>query len=139
LVTVPAVGAAEVSSTTLPLVIKDPEEPFARHWIIIVNSHIAVIEAPPPVLEVSVIADDFERTVPATPPHRTEKVRVGVAVVPYAPIAISLKHLPSCRKLAGIVTLGNKIVSVVELATAVPDAVAQVNVSFQNCLLIVFS
>jgi hypothetical protein len=43
------------------------------------------------------------------------------------------KALPSCKKLAGIVVLGTKIVSAAVDATAVPEAVAQATVSDQNC------
>ena len=43
---------------------------------------MAVIEAPLPTPDVVVTVLDFAITVPETPPHRTEKISVGVAVVP---------------------------------------------------------
>lgn len=80
---------------------------------------------------------DFAMSVPETPPQRSAKFNVGVAVVPYEPKARNRSALPSCMKLAGIVTFGTRIVSAVVLATAVAVAVAQASASDQNCLLIV--
>ena len=72
-----------------------PDEPLLRVWIKTSSSHMAVIDAPPPTAEVVVIAPDLARTVPVTPPQRMVKVRVGVAVVPYAPKARSRSTRPS--------------------------------------------
>lgn len=85
-----------------------------------------------------IIAPDVASTVPDTPPQRIAQVKVGTAVMtfPHLPLAVNLKTLPSCIKLAGMVTFGKMIVSVVVVFTAVPSAVAQESASDQYCLLI---
>jgi hypothetical protein len=92
------------------------------------------MEAPPPTPDVRTLSPVLPKIVPATPPHRSDITQEGVAVVPYEPKARILSALPSCKKFAGIVVFGTKIVSAAVDATAVPDAVAHVTVSDQNCL-----
>lgn len=95
------------------------------------------MDAPPPVLTVRTLTALLDMTVPATPPHlKASVIPVVLEKVPYAPVSVRRKARPSCRKLAGIVTFGKRIVSVVLEAIAVPLAVAQASVSDQNCLLI---
>jgi len=85
----------DVKSTISPLVNSVPVAPFDRVCTMNSAVHSAVIDAPPPVPDVVTAAPLFAITVPATPPHRTAKVSVGVDVVPYAPVAFTSNTRPS--------------------------------------------
>jgi hypothetical protein len=131
-VTVPAVVSVDVYQVISPIVQSVPLEPLERVCMIASNDQLAVIDAPPPTPDVRTLSPVLPKIVPDTPPHLSEITHDGVAVVPYCPQARNLNALPSCKKFAGIVVLGTKIVSEAVEATVVPDAVAQATVSLQN-------